>query len=109
MTRAGNKVVLINTNDKEIKENIKKSINAIYLEKSYRYKSEVIEKDILDWFNSIKDKITLKHLHHVTNKMPMYAYGFEMSSKLQNIYTKKYGKGIIQKIILNWYESTQKK
>lgn len=109
MTRKGNKVVIVNTNDLELKVKLKNAIDLIYLQKGYKYKSEVIEKDILNWFNSIKDKNTLKHLHHVSKKTPIYTYGFEMNADMWALYTESFGKGIMQKIILNWYELTHKK
>ena len=109
MTRKGNKVVIVNTNDLELKVKLKNAIDLIYLQKGYKYKSDVIEKDILNWFNSIKDKSTLKHLHHVSKKTPIYTYGFEMNADMWALYTESFGKGIMQKIILNWFELTQKK
>ena len=83
----------------------------MFLTKEFLCISEISihEKDILNWFNSIKDKSTLKHLHHVSKKTPIFTYGFEMNVDMWALYTESFGKGIMQKIILNWYEITQKK
>jgi len=82
MTRKGNKVVIVNTNDLELKVKLKNAIDAIYLQKGYKYKSDVIEKDILNWFNSIKNKSTLKKLHHNNKKTTIFNYEFEINNDM---------------------------
>jgi len=103
MTRKGNKVVILNFNDKDLKDKLKAKIDKIYLDKGYQYKNEVIEKDILDWFYNFKG--ILKHKHHITRRSEIFAYGFEMSKELHQKLTANYSKGIVQKIILNWFEN----
>ena len=107
MININNRLILINTNSKELKENLKKSIDVIYLDKGYRFKSEVLKKDILVWFDNLEDKDTLKHLHRVVKTQKVYSYGISIDKETKDLYNAKYGVGIMQQIILNWYYLTQ--
>jgi hypothetical protein len=99
------KMYSINTNDKNLRDGIKKAINQLRVEKKYNNRQELLTKEILTWFDTFNKD--LKKYNVLNYKEPIYAYGLQVEKELYNELTAKYGRGKVVKIILNWYFETQ--